>query len=210
MITNSKEILSQDEKTALRERIQDICKKAVSELMDPTSQMSDEERAQYEQKIFQKLKQGKRLSSAEMNYLQIHNPTMYQKALRVQNAKERLQTRLEHCRSKEEANDVIAMEMSAVSDKDPDREYMLAGLQPQSFCILLTFRIPSVHRQPIGLFWSHQQQPADFLSRYLSIPFSACQPINIFSRATGVFHITSSFFSSYFSLPFPFLSQQPP
>ena len=68
MITNSKEILSQDEKTALRERIQDICKKAVSELMDPTSQMSDEERAQYEQKIFQKLKQGKRLSSAEMNY----------------------------------------------------------------------------------------------------------------------------------------------
>lgn len=55
MITNSKEILSQDEKTALRERIQDICKKAVSELMDPTSQMSDEERAQYEQKIFQKL-----------------------------------------------------------------------------------------------------------------------------------------------------------
>ena len=41
MITNSKEILSQDEKTALRERIQDICKKAVSELMDPTSQMSD-------------------------------------------------------------------------------------------------------------------------------------------------------------------------
>lgn len=27
MITNSKEILSQDEKTALRERIQDICKK---------------------------------------------------------------------------------------------------------------------------------------------------------------------------------------
>ena len=129
MITNSKEILSQDEKMALRERIQDICKKAVSELMDPTSQMSDEERAQYEQKIFQKLKQGKRLSSAEMNYLQIHNPTMYQKALRVQNAKERLQTRLEHCRSKEEANDVIAMEMSAVSDKDPDREYMLAGLQ---------------------------------------------------------------------------------
>lgn len=73
MITNSKEILSQDEKTALRERIQDICKKAVSELMDPTSQMSDEERVQYEQKILQKLKQGKRLSSAEMNYLQIHN-----------------------------------------------------------------------------------------------------------------------------------------
>lgn len=56
-----------------------------------------------------------------------------------------------------------------------------------SICILaavvlypLTFRIPSVHRQPIGLFWSHQQQPADSLSRYLSIPFSACQPINIF------------------------------
>lgn len=138
MITNSKEILSQDEKTALRERIQDICKKAVSELMDPTSQMSDEERVQYEQKIFQKLKQGKRLSSAEMNYLQIHNPTMYQKALRVQNAKERLQTRLEHCRSKEEANDVIAMEMSAVSDKDSDREYMLAGLQETAKDIVRT------------------------------------------------------------------------
>ena len=142
MITNSKEILSQDEKTALRERIQDICKKAVSELMDPTSQMSDEERAQYEQKIFQKLKQGKRLSSAEMNYLQIHNPTMYQKALRVQNAKERLQTRLEHCRSKEEANDVIAMEMSAVSDKDPDREYMLAGLQDSHYS-----RLPDTREQ---------------------------------------------------------------
>lgn len=103
MITNSKEILSQDEKTALRERIQDICKKAVSELMDPTSQMSDEERAQYEQKIFQKLKQGKRLSSSEMNYLQIHNQRCT-KALRVQNAKERLQTRLEHCRPKRKAN----------------------------------------------------------------------------------------------------------
>lgn len=50
--------------------------------------------------------------------------------MRVQNAKERLQTRLEHCRSKGGSKpDVIAMEMSAVSDKDPDREYMLAGLQ---------------------------------------------------------------------------------
>ncbi|MCI5640257.1 MAG: hypothetical protein MR316_04650 [Lachnospiraceae bacterium] len=128
MVSTMKEVLSKDDKAMLREKIEEIAKNAVS-VLDPTADMSDEERQQYEQKIIRKLKMGKRLTTEEMQYLQTYNPALYRTALRVQMAKERLQKQLENCKSKEEANDAISSAISGISDKDPDREYLAAGLQ---------------------------------------------------------------------------------
>lgn len=120
--------LIQTKKQSLRQQIKEAYKKAVEEILDPASAMTEEECRQFEQKILAKLKSGKNLSSEEMNYLKIHNPVLYRTAMRVKLAKQRLKEQLKHCRSKEEANDVIAAAIGGISDKDPDREYLVAGL----------------------------------------------------------------------------------
>ena len=72
-------------------------KKAIEALVDPTSGMDEPERANYEQKIMQKLKSGKRLSSEELDYLRIHNPEMYKIAVRVVTERKVLKTKLQNC-----------------------------------------------------------------------------------------------------------------
>ena len=46
--------------------------------------MSEEDEKEYHNKILRKLRQGRRLTTAEKNYLQIHDPEMYKVALRVE------------------------------------------------------------------------------------------------------------------------------
>lgn len=109
-----------------------IWKEAVNELLDPTSGMSEEEKAACEQKIIQKLKNGRKLTSQEMNYLRINNPSMYQIAKRVELAREALKERLKNCRSKEEVQDCLAGSLRGISKGDPAREYMAAMVQREA------------------------------------------------------------------------------
>lgn len=106
-----------------------VLKKAIKELLDPTAGMSEEESKEYEMRIIAKLKSGKKLTAKEMDYLKIHNPKLYITAMRVQRAREFLQTSLKKCKSKEEVNTVISMTLGGISDKDPDKEYIVAGLR---------------------------------------------------------------------------------
>lgn len=114
----------------------EIEKGVLTHLLDPTDGMDDEARKEYEQKIMAKLKSGKRLTSEEMNYLRIHNPTMYEIAVRVERARQALRERLKSCRSKEEVQQVIAGQMEVVRamDKagDPATEYMAAMVQHEA------------------------------------------------------------------------------
>ena len=111
---------------SVQEREQDIWKKVCEQLTDITSGMSEEEKQDYEKKIRAKLQRGANLSVEELNYLRIHNPELYRSAMRVKTAKQQLKEQLRHCKSKQEANTLIAWTISRISDKDPDKTYLTA------------------------------------------------------------------------------------
>lgn len=106
----------------------DIWKTAIEALVDPTSGMDEPQRANYEQKIMQKLKSGRRLTSEELDYLRIHNPEMYKIAVRVETERKVLKTKLNNCKSKEEVQQVISIQMEVLKAMkgDPAQPYMMA------------------------------------------------------------------------------------
>ena len=105
----------------------EIWKKALNDILDPTSKMSEEDEKEYHNKILRKLRQGRRLTTAEKNYLQIHDPEMYKVALRVEMCRKRFTEQAKHCKSKEEFQTLVSNNMS-VSDKDPMKEYIQAAI----------------------------------------------------------------------------------
>ncbi len=104
---------------------QSIWKSVIEKLTDPAAGMSDEKIKEYEAKIMSKLKSGKKLTEKEMEFLRRYSPNLYRSALRVKHSKEQLEQQLKSCHSKEE---VARLPIMNVSSKDPDREYILAGL----------------------------------------------------------------------------------
>ena len=91
---------------------------------------SEEERQAFENKIQQKIKNGAKLSAKEMMaYIRRTNPYIYQQVVRVQQRRETLKEQLRHCRTKEEAHQVMSNAMTSISDKDPARDAMIAAVQ---------------------------------------------------------------------------------
>lgn len=88
-----------------------------------------ESKEEYEKRIFAKVRSGKPLTPAEMNYLARTNPEMYRKALRAQAMRKALENRLKSCKSKQEAEEVFCAAMGSISEKDPDREAIQAALR---------------------------------------------------------------------------------
>ena len=87
-----------------------------------------ESKEQYEQRIYAKIESGQKLTPDELNYLARTNPIMYQKALRAQMMRKSLENQLKSCSSKQEADAVFSAAMSSISEKDPDREIIVAAL----------------------------------------------------------------------------------
>ena len=87
-----------------------------------------EEEAEFARKLQQKMESGQKLTTKEMNYLKKTNPILYQNMLRVQREREALKNRLKHCKTKQEAQQVISQAYAAVSKKDPVRQQMLAAI----------------------------------------------------------------------------------
>lgn len=82
-------------------------------------------------KITAKLKAGKRLTAEEKSFLLKHAPELYQTAKRVELQRNALKEQLKHAKSKEEVNEVIGQALGLVSKKDPDFEYVVAGLKEE-------------------------------------------------------------------------------
>ena len=104
----------------------------VKEIMDRINGddfKSEEERQAFENKIQQKIKNGAKLSAKEMAYIRRTNPYIYQQVVRVQQRREALKEQLRHCRTKEEAQQVMSNAMTSISDKDPARDAMIAAVQ---------------------------------------------------------------------------------
>lgn len=108
----------------------DIWKKILETIIDPTSGMDEQERTNYEQKIMQKLKSGRRLTSEELDYLRIHNPEMYRIAVRVEKERKALKSKLNNCKSKEDVQQVISDVLKAMKE-DPAQEYMMAMVEKE-------------------------------------------------------------------------------
>ena len=83
----------------------------------------------YASRIYAKARAGQKLTPDEMSFLARTNPELYQRVLRAQRIRRELESRLKSCRSKEEAQEVFAAAVSAVSDKDPDRDMIIQALQ---------------------------------------------------------------------------------
>ena len=92
------------------------------------NEMSDEDKQKMEARIMQKLESGKKLTAEEIDYLRKYNPILYQRYLRIQRMAEAMEEQLKQAKSKEEANDIIGQSMSGISDKDPDKKYMIAAM----------------------------------------------------------------------------------
>jgi len=106
----------------------EIWREVIDNLADPTSGMDEAVRKNYEQKIEQKLKTGKKLTAEELDYLRIHNPELYRTAMRVELSRKALREQLKNCRSKEEVQQVVSLQMERlqVMKKEPDKQYMAA------------------------------------------------------------------------------------
>lgn len=89
---------------------------------------SEEDKEKYEARIYAKLRAGKELTPAELSYLAKNNPILYAKALRAHLMRKALENRLQACRSKQEAETVYQTAVNSISDKDPDKEMIIAAL----------------------------------------------------------------------------------
>lgn len=121
------------EKPGGRQTRTEIWKDVLEALVDPASGMDEAERANYEQKIMQKLKSGKRLTAEELEYLRIHNPELYRIAARVEKERRVFKSKLGNCKSKEEVQQVISVEMEVLKAMkgNPAQEYMAAMVKKE-------------------------------------------------------------------------------
>ena len=106
----------------------EIWRETIAMMEESLVKVPEEKRAAYEQKIRQKMQSGKKLSGEELNYLRIYQPDLYRSALRVENARTVLRTKLKNCKSKEDVDNVVSVqnEVLKAMDGDPDKEYMAA------------------------------------------------------------------------------------
>ena len=98
-----------------------IIKKHIDEYVTETSAMSDEEKNDYFKEICRRYYSGKKLTAKEMNYLRVYYPEMYLHAERTEMKRRILQEKLKHCRTKEQANQIVEEAHCMVSIDDPDK-----------------------------------------------------------------------------------------
>lgn len=110
----------------------DIGKYMLEKLNCSKREMSDEDKQKMVEKIQSKLKRGKKLTVKELRYLRENNPALYRHAMRVQMHAKMVEEQLKHAKSKEEVHRIISGAISCVSDKDPDKEYILAAINELS------------------------------------------------------------------------------
>jgi hypothetical protein len=95
--------------------------KMIKEAYDKVKFGTDEEKSDYENKIKQKIQNGKKLTASEMNYIREKDLIAYTHILRVQTKRDCYLKKLNNCKSKKEVQEAFDSEMSGIHDKDPDK-----------------------------------------------------------------------------------------
>lgn len=93
-----------------------------------TSKDTEKDKEIQLEKIRHKLEAGEKLTAKEMSFLKKYYPELYLKALKIQRFREAFKQELKKCRTKEEAQRVIASTYASVGEKDPDRDALLAAI----------------------------------------------------------------------------------
>ena len=91
-------------------------------------QKTEEPEEERLKKIEQKLRSGKRLTREELEFLKSRSPYLYQQAIRIQHMADGLKEQLKHCKTKQQAQQLISQTQAMVGAKDPMREAVLAAL----------------------------------------------------------------------------------
>ena len=99
----------------------------VDKITDPVSEMSEQKKQEYENKIIQMLEQGKKLSYEQMQYIKKYMPELYPHVLRIQMQRQALEESLKHCKSKEQANDIYTNAMLRVNKDEPMAKALIAA-----------------------------------------------------------------------------------
>lgn len=106
-----------------------VIKEQLTRFSDPEPGMSEQEREKYHQNILAKIESGKKLSSQELAYLRANDPRAYQKARRMEQKRQWLEQQMKKCKSKQEVREVVEDAIGHVSEKDPDRDAIIATYQ---------------------------------------------------------------------------------
>lgn len=106
-----------------------VIRQELEKLCDPDQGMTEEEHAQYKNKILAKIERGKKLTAKEMSYLRVHDPVAYQRARRMEQKRMQMEARLKKCKSKQEVEEVVNEAVSNISEKDPDKQAIIATYQ---------------------------------------------------------------------------------
>lgn len=85
--------------------------------------------AAYEAKLGAKVRAGKKLTCEELNYIRVHMPELYAKALRMMTKRQAVEQAFKSCKSKQEVDAVLSAQMLAVGEKDVDREMLCNAIQ---------------------------------------------------------------------------------
>ena len=108
------------------QNINQVIKEALFKMSDPTPNMTDEERESYHRKLLAKLESGQKLTSQELAFLRTNDPAAYQKARRMEQKRQWLTEQMKKCKSKQEVLDVVNDAIAHVSEKDPNRNAIIA------------------------------------------------------------------------------------
>ncbi len=104
-------------------------KEKIDHMFDPVNGMDEKDAEQYENKILNKIHSGKKLTAEELRYVRIHMPELYPFVLKIQVQREALETRLEHCHSKEEVQKAYEDAMSLLSSDQPYVQETIAAYE---------------------------------------------------------------------------------
>jgi hypothetical protein len=116
----------------------------IKAMMQPESRMTEEQKKAYEDKIYQKARNGEKLTPSELEYIRRTNPEMYIRIKRVQMQREMLERKLKNCKSKKEVEEVYMQSMSSIGKKDPDREMLYRAYQKVTMDFKKTLKYKSL------------------------------------------------------------------
>jgi|GEM_PF-5784770 hypothetical protein len=151
----------QSEDVKPKQQILDELKDRWKDILDPTSGMSDEEKARYEEKVNQKIKNGEKLTGAEMQFIKMKSPYLYAMISRVQLQRQALEEKLKHCRSKEEVEDAYNQSMSRISKKDPAKVPLQAAYNNVTQEFKKTSQYKNLPQKITDKEKSHKLQPCE-------------------------------------------------
>ncbi len=103
--------------------------KSIIKLFEEAGDNTEEKKKKMLEKIRHKLESGKKLTAEEMQFLQKNYPELYVKAKKIEIKRKTVEERLKHCKSKEEVQEVMDQEIGIISDKDPDKVYLIKAVE---------------------------------------------------------------------------------